>query len=227
MTDSDEFISLPSSAQALYMHLNLSADDDGFNNQVQLAMLKAHASVDDVKILLLKRFIIQFESGVIVIKHWRMSNALRKDRYTPTAYQEEFKRLNIKDNGAYSVEDNWLPNGCQMVAVGKDSIDKYSIGKERGKFTPPTLEELTKYCAEKGYTFDPESFINYYNSNGWKVGRNPMKNWRSAVANWAKREKDFAPKRKTDVMPEYMNNSVDQPAEEHTAEDIERMLKEL
>ena len=93
ITDSDAFISLPSSTQALYFHLNQGADDDGFNNQIQTAMMKSHASVDDVKMLLMKRFIIQFESGVIVIKHWRMHNTLRKDRYTPTAFQEEFSRL--------------------------------------------------------------------------------------------------------------------------------------
>ena len=133
ITDADEFISLPSSTQALYLHLTMSADDDGFNNQIQMAMYKAHAGVDDLKILLAKRFIIQFSNGVIVIKHWRMANALRKDRYTATAYQEELKMLKIKDNGAYSIEDDnvvakWLPDGCQTVAPGKDSIDKDSIG---------------------------------------------------------------------------------------------------
>ena len=136
ITDADEFISMPSSAQALYLHLNQSADDDGFNNQVQMAMFKAHASVDDVKILLAKRYIIQFESGVIVIKHWRMSNALRKDRYTPTAFQEELKMLKLKDNGSYTLNEDGLPDGCQVVAtdkdsIGKDSIGKVSIGKER------------------------------------------------------------------------------------------------
>ena len=129
ITDSDEFIALPSSTQAFYLHLTMSADDDGFNNQVQMAMFKAHASVDDLRLLLAKRFIIQFDNGVIVIKHWRMANALRKDRYTATAYQEELKMLRIKDNGAYSLSDenmvaNWLPDGCQTVAVGKNSIEE-------------------------------------------------------------------------------------------------------
>jgi hypothetical protein len=111
----------------------MAADDDGFNNQVQMAMFKAHASVDDVKVLLTKRFILQFESGVIVIKHWRMANALRKDRYTETAYQEELKRLKVKDNGSYTIVDGqenvWLPDGCQTVAkwLPQNSIDKNSI----------------------------------------------------------------------------------------------------
>ena len=60
VTDSDDFVSMSSAAQALYLHLNNGADDDGFNNQVQMAMFKAHASIDDLKILLAKRFILQF-----------------------------------------------------------------------------------------------------------------------------------------------------------------------
>lgn len=131
ITDSDAFIELSSPTQALYFHLNQGADDDGFNNQVQNAMFKAHASIDDLKVLLMKNFIIRFESGVIVIKHWRMHNTLRKDRYTPTSFQEEFNSLGIKDNGSYTLSNN----GCQMVAkwLPQDSIGKNSIGKDRKK----------------------------------------------------------------------------------------------
>ena len=132
VTDDDNFMSLSSSAQALYLHLSMSSDDDGFCNQVSSSMFKAHASVQDLQALLEKRYIYQFESGVIVIKHWRMANALRKDRYTPTAFQEELSQLGLKDNGSYT----WLPNGCQVVAerlpqdrLGKDSIGKDSKGK--------------------------------------------------------------------------------------------------
>lgn len=133
ITDDGNFTSLSSSAQALYFHLNQSADDDGFNNQVELSMFKAHASIDDLKVLLAKRFIIQFESGVIVIKHWRMHNTLRKDRYTPTSFQDELKMLGIKNNGSYTLDMSQaerLPNGCQVVAVGKVSKGELSEGKE-------------------------------------------------------------------------------------------------
>ena len=125
VTDDDNFQSLSASAQALYLHLSMAADDDGFCNQVAVSMFKAHASVQDLQALLEKRYIYQFENGVIVIKHWRMANALRKDRYTPTAFQEELAQLDLKPNGAYT----WLPDGCQTVAeclpqdsTGKDSI---------------------------------------------------------------------------------------------------------
>lgn len=140
ITDSDAFIEMSSAAQALYFHLNQSADDDGFNNQIQMAMFRSHASVDDLRVLMLKNFIIRFESGVIVIKHWRMHNTLRKDRYNPTNFQEELALLNIKDNGSYSLS---CDDGCQVVAerlpqvsIGKvsiveDSIDKSSIDKAK------------------------------------------------------------------------------------------------
>lgn len=134
VTDDDNFMSLSASAQALYLHLSMSADDDGFCNQVSISMFKAHASVQDLQALLEKRYIYQFENGVIVIKHWRMANALRKDRYTPTNFQEELAKLELKDNGSYT----WLPDGCQMVAtclpqdrIDKVSIDKVSIDKDK------------------------------------------------------------------------------------------------
>ena len=122
VTDDDNFMSLSSSAQALYLHLSMSADDDGFCNQVAVSMFKAHAGVQDLQALLEKRYIYQFENGVIVIKHWRMANALRKDRYTPTAFQEELAQLELKDNGSYT----WLPDGCQVVAkcLPQDRLDK-------------------------------------------------------------------------------------------------------
>ena len=131
VTDDDNFMALSASAQALYLHLSMSADDDGFCNQVTLAMFKAHASVQDLEALLEKRYVYQFENGVIVIKHWRMANALRKDRYTPTVFQEEMAKLDIKDNGSYT----WLPNGCQVVAerLPQDRLGKDSIGKDSKK----------------------------------------------------------------------------------------------
>ena len=145
ITDDDNFASLSASAQALYLHLSMSADDDGFCNQVSICMFKAHASLQDLEALLAKRYLYQFDTGVIVIKHWRMANALRKDRYTPTAFQEELAQLRLKDNGSYTLSDagkpvvaEWLPDGSQVDAdclpqdsIGKVSIDKGSIEEDR------------------------------------------------------------------------------------------------
>ena len=119
ITNSDAFIELPASTQALYFHLNQEADDDGFNNQINYAMFKAHETIDDLRVLMAKNFVIRFESGVIVIKHWRIHNTLRKDRYIPTNFQEELAQLGIKDNGSYTLGcqmvAKWLPIGCHRI----------------------------------------------------------------------------------------------------------------
>lgn len=156
VTDSDQFIEMSAAAQALYFHLNQGADDDGFNNQIQNAMFKAHAGVDDLKILMAKRFIIRFESGVIVIKHWRMHNTLRKDRYIPTNFQEELAQLGLKENGAYTfgcqkVAER-LPDGCQTVAPGKDRLVEGSIGEDNKRYIVEQSPTLPPELPEK----DPE-----------------------------------------------------------------------
>lgn len=126
ITDSDAFISLPASAQAFYLHLNQGADDDGFNNQVNLSMLKAHASPDDLKLLLDKKFIIQFDGGVVVIKHWLINNSIRKDRKKETNYGNLLDKLFIKENGAYTLNK---PNDNQLTTNCQPSIDKYRLDK--------------------------------------------------------------------------------------------------
>lgn len=143
--DSDAFLDMPLSSQALYFHLNMRADDDGFINNPRRIQRTIGASDDDLKLLCAKRFVIGFESGVIVIKHWRMHNTLRKDRYNPTQYQEELALLDVKDNNAYTeriyelpepevlpVATAWQPNGNQMATQYREveiSKDKFSRDK--------------------------------------------------------------------------------------------------
>ena len=209
VTDSDAFIEMSSAAQALYFHLNQGADDDGFNNQIQIAMLKAHASTDDLKILMAKNFVIRFECGVIVIKHWRMHNTLRKDRYTPTNFQEELRQLGLKDNGSYTIGCQTvaerLPSGCHSIGKGslvKESVVEGSVGEDNEdsatppptrakRFIPPTVDEVRDYCLERGNGIDPQRFIDHYTSNGWMVGKNKMKDWKAAVRTWEQREKPW------------------------------------
>ena len=110
--DSDAFLDMPLSTQALYFHLSMRADDDGFINNPKRIVRMINANDDDLRVLITKRFVLVFDSGVIVIKHWRLHNTLRKDRYKPTIYQEEFKQLSLKKDGGYT---DRLPSGCQMV----------------------------------------------------------------------------------------------------------------
>lgn len=160
ITDSDPFIEMSSAAQALYFHLNQGADDDGFNNQVQMAMWKAHASKDDLKVLMAKNYIIRFENGIIVIKHWRLHNTLRKDRYTPTNYKEELSLLGIKENGAYTlgcqVVADGLPNGC--LSIDKNSLVEESIEEGSIEEAAPPKTSRHKYGMYENVLLSDEEY---------------------------------------------------------------------
>ena len=155
ITDSDPFTEMPLSAQALYFHLNMNADDDGFLNNPKKIQRSIGASEDDLKLLMAKRFILTFEKGIIVIKHWRMHNLLRKDRYTETQYLEEKETLMLQKDGSYTesppdlpVATTWQPLGNQVatqVSIGKDSIgqDRLVQGSV-GDGTPAAEEDKLK-----------------------------------------------------------------------------------
>lgn len=103
IVDSDAFLDMPATTQCLYFHLNMRADDDGFIGNPKRIMKIIGASEDDLRLLIAKRFVLTFEDGVIVIKHWRMHNTLSRDRYAETSYIDEKKMLLLKDNGSYSL----------------------------------------------------------------------------------------------------------------------------
>ena len=102
IVDTDAFMDMPLSAQALYFHLGMRADDDGFVSNARRVKSLVGAADDDLKLLAAKRFILVFDSGVIVIKHWKISNYIQKDRYKPTLYKEELSTLFLKPGGAYT-----------------------------------------------------------------------------------------------------------------------------
>lgn len=132
--DSDAFLEMPMSAQALYFHLSMRADDDGFLNNPKRIQRMVGASEDDLKLLLAKSFLISFESGVVVIKHWKIHNYIQADRYKPTVYTEEKALLTTKANKAYTLDTECIQDGYSLetqVRLGKDSIDKDSIGEDR------------------------------------------------------------------------------------------------
>lgn len=160
--DTDKFLDMPVSTQALYFHFGMRADDDGFVSSPKKIVKIANCTNDDLRILISKGYVIPFDSGVVVITDWRANNLIKNDRYKPTRYQEEFKQLEMKD-GSYVVNQNILPygtevetswnqNGNQMepqVRLGKDRIDKDSIYKkdmypETEVSEPPTPKKKTK-----------------------------------------------------------------------------------
>ena len=193
--DSDAFMDMPMSSQMLYFHLAMRADDDGFINNPKKIQRMIGASDDDAGILVAKRFVLTFESGVIVIKHWRMHNYLRSDRYKETVYADEKAQLDVKDNGAYTFKDGFgIPDGYQLatqVRLGKVRLGKVKEECPKASaFVPPTLEEVTAYCTERGNTIDPEAFIAYYQARGWMLSNwRKMKAWQPAVITWEKHEK--------------------------------------
>lgn len=175
IVDSDAFLDMPLSTQCLYFHLNMRADDDGFVGNPKRIQRTIGATDDDLKLLIAKRFVLVFENGVIVIKHWRMHNTLQSDRYTPTAYVDEKNMLGMKQNKAYT-----LKGGEDPPALPEGESEK-PVSK---KFVPPTEAEVREYCEQRKNGVDAEAFVNFYESKGWMIGKNKMKDWKAAVRTW-------------------------------------------
>ena len=202
--DSDAFLDMPLSTQSLYFHLSMRADDEGFINNPKRIQRMIGASDDDCKLLIAKGFILVFETGVIVIKHWKIHNYIQKDRFKPTICSEEKKEIVTEEDGTYTQCTRNGYDSDTQVRIGKVSIGKVnSIEPPKGvekippdmeeskplkRFTAPTLEEVKEYCSERKNGVDAERFVNYYTANGWKVGKNPMKDWKAAVRSWERND---------------------------------------
>ena len=192
--DSDAFLEMPISARLLYYDLSMRADDDGFNNSPRKVMRTIGATNDDINILIARKFIIPFENGVVVIKHWRIHNYIRKDTYKETNYKDEKAMLEYDENNAYRLTNSDRPRAVDepstQVRIGKDSLVKDNINSEPLKrFTKPTLEEVQAYCQERNNNVDAEKWYNHYEAVGWKVGRSPMKDWKASVRTWERNDK--------------------------------------
>lgn len=194
--DSDAFLDMPLSTQALYFHLAMRADDEGFVNNPKKIQRMIGASDDDCRILASKRFILTFQSGIIVIKHWKIHNYIQSDRFKETVYLEEKTMLALDDNKAYTERIQDVSTLDTQYSIGKDSIVKSSIEKKVAeaplsckRFVKPTLEEVKEYCLNRKNNIDAQQFIDFYESKGWKVGNQPMKDWKACVRTWEQRNK--------------------------------------
>lgn len=122
--DSDAFLEMPMSARLLYYDLAMRADDDGFINSPRKIMKFVGATNDDMNILIARKFIIPFDNGVVVIKHWRIHNYIRKDTYNETSYKEQKALLELDENKAYRLSNDLSVDGSlTQVSIGKVSID--------------------------------------------------------------------------------------------------------
>lgn len=154
--DTDEFLDMPTSSRLLYYDLSMRADDDGFVSAPKKVLRMTGASIDDLKILTSKGFLIPFESGVCVIKHWRIHNYIQKDRYTQTMYKEEFSKLKTAENGDYELLDTkCIQVGHEMdtqVRLGKDRLEEeLEIGNNHKCEKDDNHHSMIKYDADHQY----------------------------------------------------------------------------
>ena len=189
--DSDAFLDLPLSSQALYFHLSMRADDEGFINNPKKIQRMIGASDDDFKLLLAKNFIIGFESGVIVIKHWKIHNYIQKDRFKATVYEDEKYLLGTKKNGAYTLCIQNVSKMDTQVRLGKDSISKdrqdmilYN-NKTKG-FNVPDVVEVMSFCSINypDIDIDVSDFINSYTLDKGCVKGVYYEDWTEALSKW-------------------------------------------
>lgn len=166
VVDTDNFLEMPISSRLLYYELGMRADDDGFVNNWKKILLFTGLKEDDMKVLVAKRFVIPFDSGVIVIRHWRLNNYLQKDRLKPTIYQEELKQLQLDENNVYNLDTNCIHS------IDKNSIDKNSIEyiKENNK-----KKVYKKYGDFKWIKLTDEEYSRLINDYGEEFIKNQIK----------------------------------------------------
>ncbi len=146
IVDSDTFLDMPQSSQNLYFHLIIRADDEGFINSPLKIMRMIGANKNDMEILLAKRYLLKFDSGVIVVKHWKLHNSIRKDRLKETIYLEEKSQLMEKENGSYTDRQ---PNDNQMTTKSPHRLVEISLDKSRLEECIPVDEKPTKQKPKK------------------------------------------------------------------------------
>ncbi|MFR2207173.1 MAG: DnaD domain-containing protein [Clostridia bacterium] len=152
---SDSFLEMPDSSQNLYFHLSMRADDDGFVDNWKSIMRMTGKKEDDLKILISKSFILPFESGILVIKHWKLNNYIQKDRYKETIHTSEKALLTTDENNVYRLDTNCI-HSIEKNSIEKNSIEENSCNKQNaeiikcyeeniGLITPATAEILFGY----------------------------------------------------------------------------------
>ena len=207
---SDAFLDMPLSARCLYFTLGMLADDDGFVNSPKSVMRQVGASTDDLNLLLAKRFILAFESGVIVIKHWRIHNYIQKDRYKGSKYIEEKASLAIDENGAYTecIQDVSKMDTQDRLELGKASLELIEDNISPASPAKPSKHKygvfLNVLLTDDEYAKLQEKFPHDYTerietlSEGMARKGYKYKSHYLAILSWARNDK---PKRETSSNP--------------------------
>jgi DnaD/phage-associated family protein len=148
----DNFIEMPDSSQNLYFHLSMNADDDGFVSNYKSVMRMLGKKEDDLKVLLAKQFLISFENGVLLIRHWKLNNYIQKDRYKETIFKEEKSKLTLDNSNVYNLDTNCIHS------IDKNRLDKISIDKNRTTTTTIDINIYETLESNFGRTISPMEF---------------------------------------------------------------------
>lgn len=170
IVETDFFMEMSPTAKLLYFYLNMSADDDGFVGNPKTIKLISGATDDDLKILIAKQFIIPFDSGVIVIKDWKIHNYIQKDRYNQTQYLEEKKQLLVEENGTYTKCIQNVSSLDTQDRLGKDRLGKDNNMSDKSDEVIP-YSEIISYLNEKaGRSFRNTDANKRLIKTRWKEG---------------------------------------------------------
>lgn len=197
----DLFLDMPMSAQCFYFHLNMEADDDGFLGNVKTVRRQIGASEDDLKILIAKEFVLPFESGVVVIKDWKIHNYIRKDTYNATIYAKEKSLLTQNATGAYGfhrriVDDPSPQDRLKKERVDKERLDKKIVPKKSklkpirhkyGEYKNVLLSDQDIEELKTEFSTDWEQRIERVSEYCASQGKS-YQNYLATIRNWAKRD---------------------------------------
>lgn len=199
IVDSDTFLDLSATAQLLYFHLGMRADDRGYISKPRAIIKMCNCSLGDLETLINKKFVLLRDNGLILIKGWKINNCIQPTRLVETTYTEDLMKLFYDENNSYTEKPTNTPvlSGCQQLVNNlstQDSIDKNSIEKdnllphtcvrEEEEKSIPTLDEVISFCKENNFNINPYQFFNYYNSLGWKINGQPIKDWKVLLRTW-------------------------------------------